>query len=275
MRQEGRLQETPVGERGAERWVSRTPGGRTEDLDGDDAEIRVLVVHTAEATAAHGGSDGMQALIDLWLADANAAYAASGVHQRIVLAHVHEVDYSPRDDTLFMDLRGLESPFDGRLDEVHELRDTYEADLVHLIIAEAPGCVCGLAPVMRHNGVDFERLGFGITAASCTGPVFVHELGHNMGLAHDRSEADFKGLYRYSHGYVTPAVGRSTIMARGGAPALQLLRFSNPEQTYGGGTARGSGGSHVVGRRRSGGRPPFPERERDDGGIPPAGLRGI
>lgn len=92
---------------------------------------------------------------------------------------------------------------------------------------------------MRHNGVDFERLGFGITAASCTGPVFVHELGHNMGLAHDRSEADFKGLYPYSHGYVTPAVGRSTIMARGGAPALQLLRFSNPEQTYGGGNRSG------------------------------------
>ena len=81
--------------------------------------------------------------------------------------------------------------------------------------------------------------------ASCV----AHELGHNMGLMHDRWDVragDLTSSYRpYSYGYVNqralePGAAESsfwrTIMSQGGQcnECRWVMRFSNPDQTYNG-----------------------------------------
>jgi len=63
----------------------------------------------------------------------------------------------------------------------------------------------------------------------CLDTTFAHELGHNMGDAHDRANATSPGAYSYSYGYVGNGTnGFSTIMAYGTDTQTPLAVFSNP-----------------------------------------------
>ena len=158
----------------------------------------------------------------------------------------------------FLDIRRLRDPSDGHLDEAHALRDRVGADLVHVIVGEGYN-VCGIA---RLPGV------FGITSIECGGTTFAHELGHNMGLHHDRFEVQLGPGAVSSHpayGYVNqrvfepgapPSSRWRTIMSYDAHCKLadvtcsELPRFSNPRQRYKGhplGIAHGAGASGVTG----------------------------
>jgi hypothetical protein len=90
---------------------------------------------------------------------------------------------------------------------------------------------CGIAFLMTRLGYGFEAYAFSVVNVQCaTGNYsFGHELGHNMGSAHDRDNAD-QALFEYSFGYQTPDESFRTIMAyncAGGCPRIQ--NFSNPD----------------------------------------------
>ena len=218
--------------------------------------IDVAVVYTPAARRSAGGAAAIEAVTDLMIAEANQAYAASGVHHRLALVARSEVAYGETGDSA-VDLRRLAHPSDGHLDGVHALRDRVGADLVHLIVDEAD--VCGRA---------FISFAFGLTGGRCGGRAFAHELGHNMGLWHDR----FQVHRRY--GESSPHPGYGYVNPRGlsaDAPAsnrwrttmsyndhcfvanvlcAQLLRFSNSRQRYNDdpmGIPYGSGASGVTG----------------------------
>ena len=227
---------------------------------GPDVTIDVAVVHTPAAREAAGGAAGIEAAIDLMIAETNQAYAASGgVNQRLALVDRSEVAYTETSGGV--DVRRLADPSDDHLDEVHDLRDRVGADLVHLIVS-APGyAFCGIADAIV--GV------FGITWLRCGGDVFAHELGHNMGLRHDRFQVQVGepgGVSLHpAYGYVNqrmfapgapPSSRWATIMAYtsqcglADARCTGPLRFSNPRQSYNGdplGIAHGAGGSGVTG----------------------------
>ena len=148
------------------------------------------------------------------------------------------------------------------MESVHTLRDRYGADLVHLLVPVSDA-------VGRRGKIDAggrALLGPGPHAAfsMCTmlqpdatnwlewqALCMAHELGHNMGLRHDRwdvhlRDADLTTSYRpYSYGYVNQRALEAgapessfwrTIMSQGGQceECLWLLRFSNPDETYNG-----------------------------------------
>ena len=223
----------------------------------DGSVIDVAVFYTPAARRAEGGTAEIEALIDLMIAETNSAYADSGVIQRVRLVARAVVDYSEGSEGQD-DLNALRSPRDGVMDEVHAIRDRVGADLVHLIVDRRHGGnydVCGIASLMTTVSTSFERFGFGVTDHSCGGATFAHELGHNMGLHHDRYVVDNRGesywSFPYSFGYVNqrafergaPFSSRwRTIMAYRDqctdrwvfTSCPKLLRFSNPYQTYGG-----------------------------------------
>ncbi|MDE0296884.1 MAG: leucine-rich repeat domain-containing protein, partial [Bryobacterales bacterium] len=196
--------------------------------------IDVAVFYTAAARSRAGGTAEIEAEIDLLVAETNQAYEDGGVHQRIVLTVKEEVRYEEEYESGFWALGRLADGGDGYMDEVHAIRDRAGADLVHLI-----------AEVTDVEGIAFITGAFGITCAGCDADVFAHELGHNMGLSHDRY-LDL-GLLPYSHGYVNqqtfedgaPESARwFTIMAYptqcrdADFDCERILRFSNPNQSY-------------------------------------------
>ena len=211
-----------------------------------DVTIDVAVVYTPAAREAAGGTAGIEAAIDLMVAETNQAYAASGVHQRVALVARSEVPY---EETFGLrDLYQLAEPSDGYLDEVQVLRDETGADLVHLIVGDPDYRVCGIAflPLLGWPGP------FGVTRLDCGGITFAHELGHNLGLRHDRFQVQVLQQGVSSHpgyGYVNqrmfaagapPSSRWITIMAYpahcrlADARCSELLRFSNPRQRYAG-----------------------------------------
>ena len=207
---------------------------------GTDVTVDVAVFYTPAAREATGGAAAIAAVIDLMVAETNQAYAASGVHHRLRLVERSEVQYTETGDS-FLDIYRLENPSDGYMDGVHALRDRTGADLVHLLFEE--GNVGGIA---NRGGP------FGLTCPMCGGLTFAHELGHNLGLRHDRYQEHHKrGGWRTdpAYGYVNQQAlvadaARSrrwhTIMAYETQCAdpytrcSELPRFSNPRQSYNG-----------------------------------------
>ena len=205
-----------------------------------DVTIDVAFIYTPAAREVAGGGATIEAEIDLMIAETNQAYATSGVYQRLALVGRSEVPYTETYGDL--DIGRLGDPDDGHLDEAHALRDRTGADLVHLIVGD---------PDYDVGGIAIFAGAFGITRLDGGGIILAHELGHNMGLRHDRYVAlHYEGgvsphpAYGYMNQQASVAGGRSsrwfTIMAYfaqcnafGITTCSHLLRFSNPRQSYG------------------------------------------
>ena len=223
----------------------RDPSTQSDDIQPDDGSvIDVMVVYTPLAKHREGGRAAIEALIDLFVAETNQAYTNSGVIHRIRLVLREEVDYIEEGESS-IDLQRLRDASDGYMDHVHQRRDLYAADLVHILVGESD--VGGRAYLLRGDSSDNGApLGFGLTASYAGGLVLAHELGHNMGLHHDRYEL---GVPRtgYHYGYVNQRMFETgapesarwrTIMAYGGQCwqvgeiyCERLGYFSNPEKT--------------------------------------------
>ena len=200
--------------------------------------VDVAVFYTPGARTAAGGTAAVEAVIDLMIAETNQAYEASGVRHRVALVARSEVDYVETGDS-HLDLGRLTDRSDGHMDEVHAIRNSTGADLVHLLFE-----------IGNVGGIAYRDGSFGLTCRRCGGDSFAHELGHNMGLRHDRFQENVAGAELFPHpmyGYVnqrafeggaTPSSFWRTIMAydrqcvETNSSCQQLLRFSNPRQEW-------------------------------------------
>ena len=216
--------------------IDFTPSGLTcGSLAAALSSIDIAVFYTPAARRIVGGTTEMEAVIDLMTAETNQAYLDGGVNQQLVLVDREEVEYAEEDGSGSLALGRLRAPSDGYLDEVHAIRDRAGADLVHLI-----------ADITDVGGIAQLPGAFGLTCAECGSATFAHELGHNMGLLHDRYVSR-SSSFPYSHGYVNQQAFADgapesahwrTIMSYGkqcrdaGFSCDWIMRFSNPNQTY-------------------------------------------
>jgi hypothetical protein len=214
-------------------------GGTGADLpitSPDDGSILdVMVIYTPAARAAAGGTTAMNALINLAAAETNTAYARSGVFPRLRVVHGEEVSYT-ESGNFFTDLDRLTNPSDGFMDNVHALRNVHGADLVSLIVEGTS--LCGIAWLMTTQSNAFEAFAFSVVARICASGnyTFGHELGHNMGLQHDRADAPADGVFPFSHGYVDIVHNFRDIMGTQTScvSCVRIQNFSNPNVTFNG-----------------------------------------
>jgi hypothetical protein len=146
------------------------------------------------------------------------------------VARAAEVAYT-ESGNISTDLTRLRNTTDGFMDQVHQLRNQYKADLVALIVDNGGG-YCGIAYVMANGPrASFANYAFSVTDRECVvNNTLTHELGHNMGNAHDRASGG-TGAFAYSYGYRDTVGKFRTIMAYP-CPTVSCPRvkyFSNPK----------------------------------------------
>ena len=244
--------------------------------DGSVIDVAVFYTGSAEElTPLLTGVTGITGLVDQMVEDTNSAYQASGVIQRIRRVRLQRVrNYNEFGSVASRDaLEALRGKNDNVMDEVHGVRDRYGADLVHLIASL--GSTCGRAYRMQTARSGFASDAFGVTDYACLASFsFAHELGHNMGLSHDRygqkcwdsatqasqpcANLTLDNLpHAYSYGYVNrPGLNRGaatsrrwrTIMAYNAACSdsgrycERVRYFSNPDRSSRDGDPRGIAG---------------------------------
>ena len=150
----------------------------------DVSVVDILVVWTPAREEEHGGEALMKLEVDRRVTGTNDAFERSGAFVSLNLVSAKRVDYEEED--WHTDFRRLVDPADGHMDSVHILRNTLGADLVHLLTLET----AGLAQLLGAFSMN----------------VTSHEIGHSMGLSHDR----YTGIYldgRLSHGYAFAFAG--------------------------------------------------------------------
>ena len=195
--------------------------------------IDVLVLYTESAEQVLGGVTGTQNTIDLAIAESNTGFQQSGVNIKFELVHSHKVDYVESSYNFSKILSDLKNTNDGVLDEIHALRDQYGADVVTLIVNRP--LLCGKTYQNNGANVDFSSHAFSVLHHSCaTGYYsFAHEIGHNMGSQHNRSNSSQPGAFSYSYGFQDPANRFRTIMAYNcPTTCLRINHWSNPNVQF-------------------------------------------
>ena len=163
----------------------------------DGSRIDVMVVYTPAARDAEGGRKAIEAVVDLYVAETNQAYADSGVIQRLNLVAVSMVDYEEATSGGSSGLAGntdrnrLQRPDDGHLDEVTT------SGIGTPQMSWSSSVTIRTKQAALHPDVPGPRLGcvpeqsrvFNVVDHEASASTFAHELGHTMGLNHDRYAA--------------------------------------------------------------------------------------
>lgn len=199
----------------------------TDAVAYDSPTVDVMVAYTAAARSALGGESSMLAKINSAVSETNDAYTNSSASISVRLVHTVEVSDNSSGN-FSTDLSNLRSDGDGDFDEVHDLRDTYGADLVVLITNETQ--YCGIA----YLGPGSDSLGFSVVYHGCATGYFSfgHEIGHNLGLAHDPANAGGTGYKSTSHGWHFGPSGTDYRSIMAYSPGTRIQYFSNPAVTY-------------------------------------------
>ncbi len=227
---------------------------------GDPGAMTTVTLVVAYTQMAGAQSADIVSEINLAVAQANTAYASSGVNVTLQLVGIVAASYDEGAKSaaaVIADARaGLNGT--GELAELRGARLAHGADLVALVVKNyAAFQACGIGYMLLNPAVsDAPYAVSAMMRGSCiaSNQTMAHELGHNMGLAHDRyaarkyNEGPWRGSPpqdRDYFGYVDVNAGELTVMSYFDAcsdartSCWRSTRFSNPDRAFGNGSPSG------------------------------------
>ncbi|MEE9231535.1 MAG: M12 family metallo-peptidase [Acidobacteriota bacterium] len=193
----------------------------------------VLIVYTAAARDAAGGTASIEVISQNAVDLTNTAYANSQVVPRVNLVHLEELPYTEtgrmRDDLYWV----RDDP------GVNELRDLYGADMVALLVHDLSSC--GTAFLQSQPGESFAPNAYQVAAWDCAGGnlTLAHEFGHNQGADHNPENAtNYPNGAAYAWSYAHYHDGNYRTVLSYSAPCHsgcpRQPYFSNPDIIYNG-----------------------------------------
>ncbi|WP_347987516.1 reprolysin-like metallopeptidase [Methylomonas sp. AM2-LC] len=173
----------------------------------DPSVVDLMVVYT---TGAQTQAYALQR-ISLLVTASNQAYVDSHINMKLRLVHTEPTTYVENNSN-FQALQDFSNGNDV-FANIDQTRTQYGADLVFLfrpLYARVAGS-CGTTYVEFANGSDANAaLGYGTIGDGnavdapgyyCAGNTFTHEIGHTLGLVHDREFTNVSGVFDYSYAW--------------------------------------------------------------------------
>lgn len=189
---------------------------------------KLLFLYGTRALDFYGSVSALESRVAHVLSVANQALAASGAPLAFQISGLEQVPASPTalNSTL---LDAMANEADG-FESLPELRKQRQADYVTYLDIHDEGDSCGVAYINGegNHGDLRDSLPFNVVDLDCRSLVLAHELGHNLGLGHSRSEGS-RGTFSWAVGH-GEAGAFNTLMVSVGTfdNAPELARFSNP-----------------------------------------------
>ena len=210
------------------------PTKATPTKAGGSATIDILVVYTPQAKADHGGKSGAENMITTAAAQANTALKNSKINATIRVVHMAEVTYT-EGAGVADDLAAVTDGSTPALQQVHQLRLQYKADLVTLFTAAHGASSVGVGWLMPGQAIPDN--GYNVVELQAAPMLtFIHETGHGLGCNHTK-DGGSAGAFPYSFGHrfkptdsKAPSSDYRTVMAY--APGVRVPYFSNPSVSY-------------------------------------------
>lgn len=194
-------------------------------IDSGD-RIDVLVLYTTPVKNSLGGDPQAQVFAQQAIDSTNTAYRNSKIRQRVRLINAQETAMAET-GSLGTELTALRNDAGAATQ-----RNNFNADLVAMISNSSDNCGIGY---LMGSTTGNPNNGFTVTSRTCAvgNLSFAHELGHNMGSAHN-PENGSGGTYSYSFGHNVNGSYR-TVMAYVNPCSSGCARapyFSNPSVIF-------------------------------------------
>ena len=188
-----------------------------------DIAINVIAAYTLKAASHY--SDPNRELVAFSIELANQSFRNSKLgHIKLQLVHAYQTDYV-EEGQHFDHLWRFADKDDGYLDEIHPLREKYDADVAILIVDDPSGC--GLATRVFADADE----AFAVVHHACALMSYsvAHEIGHLIGARHELQVDGTMTPFPYGHGFVNGTKWRDIMSYKGscnGCPRLPV--WSNP-----------------------------------------------
>lgn len=194
-----------------------------------ECKLRILALYTTAAKNARGGKNAIENTIQLSIDAMNTALTNSLINYQTELVYMEETSYA--EQGFFTDVKNFQIKDDGYLENVHQLKEQFAADICVLIVDESD--YCGLSRAIK-SCINYS---FCVVNWDCAVGYYslAHEIGHLIGCRHNQNIDNAIVPYGYGHGYCYGSAWRdimSYYCSQGDGTRIQY--FSNPNVNYNG-----------------------------------------
>ena len=196
-------------------------------LEAKDITIDVMLLYSRNVAELYIRKP--EDLLALAIEETNQTFKNSGLGNiKLRLVHSQIVDYDGSEDDQFTHLYAMVDGL-GPFKDVKTLRDEKHADIVGLIIDNPTGC--GLS---TRIGPTSDEAFFVVHHACATITMSIaHEIGHILGVRHDRFVDKTNEPFAYGHGYVNDTKWRDIMSYKAGCGGCPRIPYwSNPRVLY-------------------------------------------